>query len=597
MIHSDKIDRNCFYNTIIHSKIKFKEIITKRKNIVKINLINSVDYYSFYRIGNTDSIKKNNNTSIELFHLNRITFPCKNFYIQDLSSSISIFLNKSINYFDNGNELSSMLSKNNKSFYNAIHGVDYFDSKYSRFNVPLFIILIVGTSGKTTVSFILSKVFTKNSIIFASFNNNSYNAQKNLILPRLKYRTSSNGFFNHLGNNKKKYKITMSVPDYQRLLEITKFLLNNGVKLFIFEHHIKNAHSNSFLKSINIILLTSIKKISNGYSEIKQSSIIKMIIDVMHNTSKKLVIYNNDEYYLKSFEYFFNKFFYLKYSIYNRTCHLFLKKIVYSVWGTQIVFTYGNNNYFLDLKLIGKHNLYNALAAIGICLSTNIKIHNILEAIEGVENIPDRLEKIDYGQNFNILLDYTNTPESIELLIKSIYQSCYTKILLLCGGRGEHKELKNRMVGKNVIISSKKIFITTGNPRWFTPSLILREMIKGLPKALTLLHSGSSYDWLINQRKIPIWFEYWLYKYQSNLNCFIIKERGLAIRTCLAMANKDDVVLLIGKGKNDYIELTDIKGNIKKYLFNDYKECISSLRKISYLYEFSLKTKNIPWRI
>mmetsp|Transcript_24144 Transcript_24144/g.38010 ORF Transcript_24144/g.38010 Transcript_24144/m.38010 type:complete len:214 (+) Transcript_24144:485-1126(+) len=182
MIHSDKIDRNCFYNTIIHSKIKFKEIITKRKNIVKINLINSVDYYSFYRIGNTDSIKKNNNTSIELFHLNRITFPCKNFYIQDLSSSISIFLNKSINYFDNGNELSSMLSKNNKSFYNAIHGVDYFDSKYSRFNVPLFIILIVGTSGKTTVSFILSKVFTKNSIIFASFNNNSYNAQKNLIL-------------------------------------------------------------------------------------------------------------------------------------------------------------------------------------------------------------------------------------------------------------------------------------------------------------------------------------------------------------------------------------------------------------------------------
>mmetsp|Transcript_5797 Transcript_5797/g.7707 ORF Transcript_5797/g.7707 Transcript_5797/m.7707 type:complete len:204 (+) Transcript_5797:1761-2372(+) len=199
------------------------------------------------------------------------------------------------------------------------------------------------------------------------------------------------------------------------------------------------------------------------------------------------------------------------------------------------------------------------------------------------------------GQNFSLLIDYADSPEGIVNLIGSIYESCFIKTILIISGKSSFSANENRLFLKYLLDSSKKLFLTTNNPKWFSNKSILNEVLMGLPNFIKYSHSGSVYDWFFDVHKIPLWFEYWFYKYQDDLGCYVIDDRDLALKICLSMAGKEDVVLVTGRGDDDFfLSLSDNN----KLIVTPYNEIVNSykiLRQLSSLYNIPIKTGQVPW--
>mmetsp|Transcript_18380 Transcript_18380/g.27517 ORF Transcript_18380/g.27517 Transcript_18380/m.27517 type:complete len:462 (+) Transcript_18380:411-1796(+) len=457
---------------------------------------------------------------------------------------------------------------------------------------------IIGFLGKTSTAFIISKIFQKNlikSCFFTDLNeklldvtNSEITKKKNPRNDNIKGKTTIN----------KKYTPSSKIMNSYSMYNKTKTLLSNGIRLLFHEINTKTLdYEISRTPSPQVIILTTHEeRLLNDHQHyffLKNKQILINNIFLKHN----LLILNADDNFCNSSRFLFPYIYIFEYSYMNNTSQIFANKIIYSIWGTQIYVDTPNESFLIETRLIGKHNVYNILAAVALSLSFNIPTSYIISGLEDVMDIPNRLEKIDKGHNFCVAIDFSSTPETILSLIKSLYQSCRCQILLLSGGRGENPEKFNKKIGSEIFYATKKLILTVTNPKWCTPSELFNEIIRGISYDKTYAHVGSVYNWLSDQRKIPLWFEFWFNLYQNDLNCFFIKERYLAIRAIVAMAKKDDIVVISGKGDLDFIDIMDTTGKVHKFYFNDKLETSEALKYLSSIYSSTLKTKTIPWKI
>mmetsp|Transcript_28067 Transcript_28067/g.38962 ORF Transcript_28067/g.38962 Transcript_28067/m.38962 type:complete len:296 (+) Transcript_28067:7775-8662(+) len=288
---------------------------------------------------------------------------------------------------------------------------------------------------------------------------------------------------------------------------------------------------------------------------------------------------------------------YISFSSINSNSEVFAAKIVYSIWGTQLLINTDIGNVLLETKLIGKHNLENILQIVCFSMYSRFPISYIQNSVESIENFPERAEKIDFGQAFNLIIDLVDTPENITTLIGSVYESCHVRVLLVAGGSGRLDAEENENFVKLLLGAPKKFFITVNEPKWHNANTIMEEVINGLPSSFVLSHSGSVHDWIHDLKKVPLWFEYWFYKYQDDLDCYIIHDRHLALKLSIAMASKDDVVLITGREKSILTSKSTKTNSIIPTYSNDRDECYKILKRISYLYDIPIKTKSLPWSI
>jgi len=214
--------------------------------------------------------------------------------------------------------------------------------------------------------------------------------------------------------------------------------------------------------------------------------------------------------------------------------------------GTGFELIWPQGRAWVELKLIGEFNIYNALAAFALAWQEGIEPQVALEALSSFPGVPGRMERICQGQPFSVIVDYAHTPDGLEKVLKNVRHFTSNRVITVFGCGGDRDASKRPLMGRAAAQWSHLVVITSDNPRDEDPLKIIEDIlpgVKGVP--------GSAYK--------------------------VIPHRREAIAFALREARPGDTVLIAGKGHENY---QIVKG---KYLpFDDRAVAREELRSLGY---------------
>jgi len=178
------------------------------------------------------------------------------------------------------------------------------------------------------------------------------------------------------------------------------------------------------------------------------------------------------------------------------------------------------------LALIGRHNVYNALAAVSASLALKVRIPAIQMALNQMRTIPGRLEKIGLGQPFSVFVDYAHTDDALRNVLSALREITKGRLLLVFGCGGNRDPGKRAKMGKVAASSADFTIITSDNPRKESAAKIAQQVQEGY---FAIRHSDYSVE----------------------------LDRARAIDNVIRMAKPGDTVLIAGKGHETYQEFED----------------------------------------
>ena len=186
---------------------------------------------------------------------------------------------------------------------------------------------------------------------------------------------------------------------------------------------------------------------------------------------------------------------YLSYG-FDKNADIHILNFEQSINESKVEFSYKNKNYNFKTNLIGKHNVYNIVAAVSGCITLNIKLNKIIESMPAVKQIPGRMEKIKLINNNFAIVDYAHTPDAFQNILSTIKEiSNNKKIITIFGCGGDRDKNKRPLMAKIAENFSNEIIITTDNPRNEIINNINDDIIKGF--------KNKQFK-IINNRKIAI---------------------------------------------------------------------------------------------
>lgn len=193
------------------------------------------------------------------------------------------------------------------------------------------------------------------------------------------------------------------------------------------------------------------------------------------------------------------------------------------------IFTYqiDNTKYKTEVNLVGEFQIYNILCAIGFALSVGVKADEIVKTLPKLEYVNGRMEKLNI-KNKDVYVDYAHSPDALEKALKSLRPYVKSRLIVLFGCGGNRDKEKRPVMGKIAKDNADLVIITDDNPRNEKPNLIRAEIFKACPGAIE------------------------------------INERQNGIEYALSEMQKGDVLLIAGKGHEDYQIIGD-----KKMPFSD----------------------------
>ena len=193
--------------------------------------------------------------------------------------------------------------------------------------------------------------------------------------------------------------------------------------------------------------------------------------------------------------------------------------------------------------LIGKHNVYNILAAIGAGLSLGMSAATISRGITAMKAVPGRMEKVDAGQCFSVIVDYAHTEDSLEKLLDAVREITAGKVITLFGCGGDRDRTKRPAMGAVAVKKSDLAIVTTENPRTEDPQSIIKEIESGMGSSGIRIVAPAE-----AQRTIP-----------GRTPYLVMLDRAAAINAAIMLAGPGDTVVLAGKGHEDYQIIGDRK--------------------------------------
>jgi len=209
--------------------------------------------------------------------------------------------------------------------------------------------------------------------------------------------------------------------------------------------------------------------------------------------------------------------------------------------GLRFKISFRESSYDISSRLIGIPNVYNILSAIGTSVSLRVPWQVILEGVEKAENVKGRFEKVDMGQEFLCIIDYAHTEDALEQLIYTAKElitghsalnirHSLPRIITVFGCGGDRDRGKRPGMGAVATMLSDTVIVTSDNPRSEEPSNIIKEIVSGALRN----------------------------------NYLIEPDRRDAIKKAVDMAGDGDIVLIAGKGHEDYQEIKGVR-----HRFND----------------------------
>jgi len=191
-----------------------------------------------------------------------------------------------------------------------------------------------------------------------------------------------------------------------------------------------------------------------------------------------------------------------------------------SLNGSRFIIKTKNGEFKINTRLIGIHNVSNILASVAASLALGIDAEAIAEGVDSATFAPGRLEPVEEGQRFRVFVDYAHTEDALRNILGLLRQTAEKKIITVFGCGGDRDRTKRPAMGKAACKLSDHVVITSDNPRSEDPLRIIGEIESGIKG------SFSNYD--------------------------IVADRRKAIKAALRLASEGDVVLIAGKGHEDY---------------------------------------------
>ena len=184
----------------------------------------------------------------------------------------------------------------------------------------------------------------------------------------------------------------------------------------------------------------------------------------------------------------------------------------------------------VGVQFIGKFNVSNILAVYGAAVMLGKRPEDILLVLSTLHSVSGRLEPIRSPEGFTAIVDYAHTPDALANVLNAIHEVLDGKghVITVCGAGGNRDKGKRPLMAQEAVRQSDKVIITSDNPRFEEPQAIINDMLAGL-----------------NDQQLR--------------KVISIVDRKEAIRTACMMAKRGDVVLVAGKGHEDYQEIKGVK--------------------------------------
>lgn len=262
----------------------------------------------------------------------------------------------------------------------------------------------------------------------------------------------------------------------------------------------------------------------------------------------------------------------------NKNADVHPLKFELSLFETQVLVNTPNGILEISSGLLGRHNIYNILAAVAVGIAVGAPLEDIVRGIEEVDAVPGRFELIDEEQAFGVIVDYAHTPDALSRLLDSARELGPRRIITVIGCAGESDRGNRPMMTKIATNKSEVTMLTSDNPKNEDPLDILDDMLAGVGWTMQdYLKYGENdyYPPLPNGHRL-----------------FLHDIRRVAVRAAVAMGEEGDMVVVAGKGHESY----QMEGD-KKEFFDDREECREALQYVDELHQAGIDTSEFPWRL
>ena len=212
--------------------------------------------------------------------------------------------------------------------------------------------------------------------------------------------------------------------------------------------------------------------------------------------------------------------------------------------GIRFTAVYDGEQAEVSLPIPGRFTVYNALTVLGIARQLGISLQTCAAALKTAEGVKGRVEVVPTpGTPYSVLIDYAHTPDGLENVLRSVRDFCQGRLISVFGCGGDRDPMKRPIMGRIGVELSDVAIITSDNPRTETPMAIIEDILKGVKQ------------------------EYGEY--------IVMEDRRAAIRYAMDIAEKNDIIVLAGKGHETY---QDIGGH--KYHLDEREEVAAHLKEL-----------------
>jgi UDP-N-acetylmuramoyl-L-alanyl-D-glutamate--2,6-diaminopimelate ligase len=353
---------------------------------------------------------------------------------------------------------------------------------------------ITGTNGKTTSTYMIKA-----------------------ILEAAGYKVGLIGTIaNFIGE--KKVPAHRTTPESLELHEMFKTMIDNGVQYCIME---VSSHSLALNRVYGI-----------NYSSAIFTNLTQDHLD-FHKTfeeyfNAKAILFKNtlcsvinsdDEYGRRLMGFASGKK--LTYAV-EADCDIKAENIVMHSRGTDFDIKYKNKLEKINLMLPGKYNVYNALCAAAVCINEGIGMEHVKRGLSEI-NVPGRCEIVtkNYNLGFEVIVDYAHSPDGLYNVLNTVREFTKGRLISVFGCGGDRDKTKRPIMGKIASELSDIAVVTSDNPRSEEPDVIIDDIIEGVKKD----------------------------------NYIVIENRRNAIKNAIEIAKPGDVIVVAGKGHEDYQEI------------------------------------------
>ncbi|WP_068672478.1 UDP-N-acetylmuramoyl-L-alanyl-D-glutamate--2,6-diaminopimelate ligase [Oceanobacillus sp. Castelsardo] len=378
------------------------------------------------------------------------------------------------------------------------------------YNYPtteLSLIGVTGTNGKTTVTYLLEKIFNQDK-------------KKTGLIGTIQMKIGENTFptQNTTPNALELQRFFKKMVDEdvnQAIMEVSSHALDLGrvygcdydVAIFtnLSQDHLDyHKDMDDYLRAKSLLF----SQLGNNFNQEKQ----KFAIINEDDSSADLLKRSTAQHILT-------------YSC-RQDADIVAKEIQLDASGTTFLLETPVGEVVIKSKLIGMFNVYNMLAATGAAIAKNVSLEVIKEALESINGVDGRFEVVDAGQNFTVIVDYAHTPDSLENVLQTVKEFAKNDIYVVVGCGGDRDRTKRPLMAKVAMEYSDFAIFTSDNPRTEDPVSILNDMTEGLI-------GENGYE--------------------------VILDRKEAIHKVVQYAKDDDIILIAGKGHETYQQIGHTK--------------------------------------